>query len=190
MATGAEIKRIYDAMVEICKETGKLIEELNGLFEGIGFQASGGTGIMKGTSNSYKKPDYWVPYYAQRVYIKQNLPSKGVGINILFYDSALKNTAPIVSCGLINRTDGKQVVLTWDLYYAGWGKYGEYKKRPNSIFYDGKYSKYNESEIVNYFIPLDIINNRNRIKDYIVQPLAKMYEGSEIEAYSLIKDVQ
>lgn len=109
MATGLEMKEVYDLMKRICIETSNLLKVINDLFEEEGFEAVGGSAVMWERSNHYRYPEYWLPYFMQRVFVKEEGSRKGIGINIMFDGSmhGLKNRIPFVTCGLLEVQDGE-----------------------------------------------------------------------------------
>jgi hypothetical protein len=185
MATGREIKQIYDAMLKICEETSKLISTVNDMFIDKGFQPVGNTGVMWETSTSFQHPYYWLPYFQQRVFSKQRTPDKGIGFNNTFDNMELKNVIPFVSCGLINAYGGQQVSKSDEFCKAGW--LGEkISKLPNTVFYLSDYpGKY---EITNYFLPLDVLTGKDKVDELVIKPLIALYKGQQREANELVKD--
>lgn len=184
MATGKEIKQIYGAMLKICKETGKLIATVNDMLVDKGFRPVGNNSVMWDLSTSYLEPASWLPYFQQRIFIKGNCVSKGIGINVIFDGGILANEIPFVSCGLIDMSDGQPVSKNDDFYYAGW--HGEkIRELANKVFYQTDYPE--RCKILNYFLPLDVLTGPGKVDELIIRPLVLLYDGRRFHANDLVK---
>jgi len=186
MANGKEMKKIYDAMLRICEETGRMITTVNDMFVDKGFKPVGTSAVMWETSTSYLYPYYWMPYFQQRVFTFKEDQTKGVGINITFDNRNLKNIIPFITCGLIEMGEGQKVNKCDELCMAG--LYGsDISKVPETIFYQSLFS--NGIKIINYFLPLDLISGPDKVEDFIVKPLISLYNGKESEANEQVKGI-
>lgn len=189
MATGVEIKAVYDMMKRICVETSKLLIVINDLFEKEGFQAVGGSAVMWDKSNDYRNPEYWMPYFMQRVFVKEKDSKKGIGINIMFDGSMheLENKIPFVTCGLFEAQRGKAQKGN-SLYLAGWTEQKEENREKYGLICTDNFT--DDGVIVtSYFLPLDILNNQEKVNQSIIQPLIHLYNGDHDKARNLIEPV-
>ncbi|UAK16750.1 hypothetical protein [Sporolactobacillus terrae] len=109
MSIGEEMKHVYDEMVKIYTGVGKLISVIEGEFNRKGWTAVGDHGVTWDRSSSYESPEFWLPYFMQRVYTKSS-NQKGVAFNILFdgLDEDHQITYPILSCAVAERKDGER----------------------------------------------------------------------------------
>lgn len=184
MATSREMKEIYDSMERICIETGELLKALDDLMIKQGFRPTG-TALRWDTSDSINNPDGWLPYFSQRMYRKETNTNRAVGVNIIFKDPDLENKIFFISCGLIDgpNAGGKK---SDEFYWAGWREEDKPKQLPgNKIFL----TEYEECKIWNYFIPLDIVNDLEKLERYIVKPLVTLYNaGSNPEREVSVSD--
>lgn len=188
MATGNGIKEIYDLMKTVCQETSKLMIVINDMMESEGFLAVGDSSVMFGKSSHYRYPDYWLPYFLQRVFTKEKNSKKGIGVNITFDGSndGLENKIPFLTCGVVV-TPKDRVTKGNGLYLAGWIDHQEVSKEFNgklctTTFTDGVIVK-------SYFLPIDILNNQEKVHKYIIKPLISLYEGQLDHAKNIISDV-
>lgn len=186
MATGKEMKKIYDAMLRICEETGRMISTVNDMFVDNKFKPVGTSTVMWETSTSYLYPYYWMPYFQQRVFTLGDGGTKGVGINITLDNKNLKNTIPFITCGFIEMGEGQKVNKCDELCIAGlYG--GNISKISETILYQSLFS--NGIKITNYFLPLDIISGPDKVEDFIIKPLISLYNGNESEANEQVTGV-
>lgn len=188
MATGREIKEVYDMMKKIYEETSKLVIVINDMFEKEGFEAVGDGSVMWGRSSHYRSPHYWLPYFLQRVFVKEKDAKRGVGVNIMFDGSidGLENKIPFITCGLLEFPQDK-VTKGNALYSAGWTEYEEIEK-----IFDGHFctTKYTDDIIAKtYYLPLEILINQEKVNSYIIQPLIHLNKEEISEASSLIANV-
>lgn len=189
MATGKEIKMVYNAMKRICIETSNLISVVSDTFEKQSFKPLYGSKVMWDMSRSYLAPKMWLPYFQQRLFIKnRGNKSRGIGINILFDDEEFDNKIPVISCGLLVAKKDKLVTPNNDLYFAGWDseKFTDgkitYKFLYKTEFEDTSIYEY----IINYFIPLDKITGQTAVKELIIEPLILMYNNDFSRAEKMI----
>lgn len=188
MATGNEIKEIYDMMKTVCQETSKLMIVINDMMESEGFMAVGDSSVMFGKSAHYRYPDYWLPYFLQRVFTKKKNSKKGIGVNITFDGSndGLENKIPFVTCGVVESPKDR-VTKGNGLYLAGWIEHQEVPKEFNgnlctTTFTDGVIIK-------SYFLPIEILNNQEIVHQYIIKPLISLHEGHFDAVNNMINDV-
>ncbi len=187
MATGNEIKQIYDMMKTVCQETSKLMIVINDMMENEGFLAVGDSSVMFGKSAHYRYPDYWLPYFLQRVFTKNKNSKKGIGVNIIFDGSndGLENKIPFVTCGVVESPE--RVTKGNGLYLAGWVDNQEVPKE-----FDGKLctTTFTDGVIVkSYFLPIEILNNQEKVHQYIIKPLISLYKGQLDNVKNMISDV-
>jgi hypothetical protein len=188
MATGKEIKELYDMMKKVCQETSKLLIIINDMIENEGFKAVGDGSVMWGKSNHYRYPDYWLPYFFQRVFIKKGNSKKGIGVNIMFDGNidGLDNTIPFITCGLLEFSKEK-VSKGMGLYLAGWT---EHEKIDKEFERNLCITKYTDGVVTTtYFLPLDILNNQEKVNQYIIKPLISLYEGDLLKTNDMISNV-
>jgi hypothetical protein len=189
MTLGIEMKKIYLAMEQICRDTASLIAVVNDQLLSKEFQAVGGSSVMWNTSTSFYFPTYWMPYFQQRVFTKKEGGTKrGVGINILFHWEEFHNKYPVISCGLLEIRNDRGVVKSDEFFKAGWFE----KPDPNhSVLYVMEYPDQEEyfERITNYFLPLHLITDEDAVMNYIVKPLLLMYEGKLHEAEQMVLSV-
>ena len=185
MATGREIKQIYDAMRKICEETSRLISTVNDKLVDKGFKPVGDNGVMWDTSVSYLNPRKWLPFFQQRVFIKEKDPRKGVGINIVFDGSLydLMNNMPFISCGLLLSAPGEKVKKSDEFYDAGWKNC---EKIEDSVLYQSVFQGF--EKILNYFLPLDELTGPQKATELIIEPLLALYDGRENEVNEMVKN--
>jgi hypothetical protein len=188
MATGNEIKEIFDMMKKVCQETSKLLIVINDLMESEGFLAAGDSSVMFGKSAHYRYPDYWLPYFLQRVFTKNKDSKKGIGVNITFDGSndGLENKIPFVTCGVVESPEQK-VTKGNGLYLAGWIDHQEVPKK-----FDGKLcsTTFTDGVIIkSYFLPIEILNNQEKVHQYIIKPLISLHKGDFDEVNNMIFDV-
>lgn len=189
MATGKEIKEIYDMMKIVCQETSKLMIVINDMMENEGFKAVGGGSVMWDRSSHFRYPEYWLPYFLQRVFAKSENLNNGVGINIIFdgNNDGLENTIPFLTCGFLESKNHK-LSKSNDLYNAGWTDDEEDEKTLN-----GKLciTNFPDTEVTTttYFLPIDILNNQEKVHQYIIKPLICLYKGQPNDAKNMISDV-
>ncbi|MEH7110683.1 hypothetical protein [Bacillus sp. JJ1764] len=188
MATGKDIKEIYDMMKAICQETSNLLIVINDMMESEGFLAVGDSSVMFGKSAHYRYPDYWLPYFLQRVFTKEKNSKKGVGVNITFDGSndGLENKIPFVTCGVVEFPKDR-VTKGNGLYLAGWIDHEDVPKEFDgkictTTFIDGVITK-------SYFLPIEILNNQEKVHQYIIKPLISLHEGLIDEVYDMVIDV-
>lgn len=187
MATGKEIKEIYDMMKTICQETSKLMIVINDMMENEGFLAVGDSSVMFSKSAHFRYPDYWLPYFLQRVFTKEKDSKEGIGVNIIFDGSndGLNNKIPFLTCGLV-KFPVEKVSKGNALYFAGWIDHEEVSKQ-----FDGKLctTKYTDGVIATtYFLPIDILNNQEKVSQYIIKPLICLHKGQFDETKNMILD--
>ena len=189
MATGKDIKEIYDMMKTVCQESSKLMIVINDMMENEGFKAVSGGSVMWDRSSHFRYPEYWLPYFLQRVFAKGENLKQGIGINIIFDGSinGLENTIPFLTCGLLESKNDK-LGKSNDLYNAGWSEDEEDKKTV-----DGKLCRTNFTDTdvttTTYFLPIDILNNQEKVQQYIIKPLICLYKGQFDDAKNMISDV-
>lgn len=188
MATGHEIKEIYDMMKTVCQETSKLLIVINDMMESKGFSAAGDSSVMFGKSAHYRYPDYWLPFFLQRVFTKRKNSNKGIGVNITFDGSndGLENKIPFVTCGVVE-TPEEKVTKGNGLYLAGWIEHQEVPKK-----FDGKLctTTFTDGVIVkSYFLPIEILNNQEKVEQYIIKPLISLHNGYFDEVNNMIIEV-
>lgn len=189
MAIGKDIKEIYDMMKTVCQETSKLMIVINDMMEEQEFKAVSGGTVMWDRSAHFRYPDYWLPYFLQRVFAKEQNQNKGIGINILFDGSmnGLENTIPFLTCGLLESKNHK-LGKSNDLYNSGWADDEEDEKT-----IDGKICRtvFADTEVTTttYFLPIDILNNQEKVNQYIIKPLMCLYNGKLDEVKNMIADV-
>ncbi|MDF2479033.1 MAG: hypothetical protein K0S25_827 [Bacillus sp. (in: firmicutes)] len=116
MSIGEEMKHVYDEMVKIYTETGKLISIIEDEFAKKGWTA-GDHGVTWDRSSRFESSEFWLPYFMQRVYIKDNT-SRGVAFSILFdgLDEDHQIAYPTLSCAVAERKDGKHWLNTMELH--------------------------------------------------------------------------
>ncbi|MFJ5714620.1 hypothetical protein [Neobacillus sp. NPDC093127] len=189
MATGKEIKGIYDMMKTICQETSKLMIVINDLMENEGFKAVSGGSVMWDRSSHFRYPEYWLPYFLQRVFAKGENLKKGVGINIIFDGSnhGLENTIPFITCGLLE-SQKEKLNKSNELYNAGWTDNDEDEKTADGKLFNTIFSKIGVTTTT-YFLPIDILNNQEKVHQYIIKPLICLYKGQLDEAKNMISDI-
>ncbi|WP_394238314.1 hypothetical protein [Niallia oryzisoli] len=188
MATGREIKEVYDMMKRIYEETSKLVTVVNDLLEKEGYIAVGDGSVMWGRSSHYRSPNYWLPYFMQRVFVKEKDSKKGIGVNITFDSSmdGLENNVPFLTCGYLEFQKDK-VVKGNGLYMAGWTEHPEAKKQMDGNLCT---TNYNDGVMTKtYFLPLDLLTNQVKVNQYIIQPLVHLYKGEYSKASSVVSDV-
>ena len=189
MANGKEIKAVYDMMKKIYVETSKLLIVINDRFEQEGFEAVGDNSVMWGKSNHYRYPEYWLPYFMQRVFVKEKGSKKGLGVNIMFDGSVdgLENATPFITCGLLEFQNDKATKHN-ALYSAGWTDDSTVNKQIEGSICT---THFIDSEITTttYFLPLDILNNQEKVNHSIIQPLIHLFNGERDEACHLIENV-
>lgn len=187
MATGREIKQVYDAMRTICEETSQLITVVNDRFVEEGFTAVGDGGAMWGRSSHYRAPRYWLPYFLQRVFTTEADKQKGVGITVTFDSSmdGLENKIPFVTCGLVEFSDGN-VTKNNGLYVAGWTEAEGVETRVEEGLTVTSYT--DGVTTTTYFLPLEILSSREKVDTYIVKPAALLYKGDVRAAYEMVRD--
>ena len=188
MAIGNEIKEIYDMMKTVCQETSKLMIVINDMMENEGFLAVGDSSVMFGKSAHYRYPDYWLPYLLQRVFTKEKNSKKGIGVNITFDGSndGLENKIPFLTCGVVESPKDK-VTKGNGLYLAGWIDHQEVPKE-----FDGKLctTTFTDGVIIkSYFLPIEILNNQEKVHQYIIRPLISLHKGQFDEVNNMIIDV-
>ncbi|WP_394234186.1 hypothetical protein [Niallia oryzisoli] len=189
MAKGKDIKEIYDMMKTVCEETSKLIIVMNDMMENEGFKAVSGGSVMWDRSTHFRSPEFWLPYFLQRVFVKSENLSKGVGINIMFDSSmyGFENTIPFITCGFLESPNNK-LGKSNDLFNAGWTE-----EEADEKTIDGKLCKTNFKDTgvttTTYFLPIDILNNQEKVDQYIIKPLICLYNGQLDEAKNMISDV-
>jgi hypothetical protein len=188
MATGNEIKEIFDMMKKVCQETSKLLIVINDMMESEGFLAAGDSSVMFGKSAHYRYPDYWLPYFLQRVFTKNKDSKKGIGVNITYDGSndGLENKIPFVTCGVVESPEQK-VTKGNGLYLAGWVDHQEVPKK-----FDGKLctTTFTDGVIIkSYFLPIEILNNQEKVHQYIIKPLISLHKGDFEEVNNMIFDV-
>ncbi|WP_342431797.1 hypothetical protein [Neobacillus sp. FSL H8-0543] len=189
MATGKDIKEIYDMMKTVCQETSKLMIVINDMMESEGFKAVSGGSVMWDRSSHFRSPDYWLPYFLQRVFAKGGNLNKGIGINVIFDGSmhGIENTIPFLTCGLLESEKDK-LNKSNELYVAGWRDDEEVVKTE-----DGKLCVTNFSETgistTTYYLPIDILNDQDKVHKYIIKPLINLYRGQFDDAKNMISDV-
>lgn len=66
---------------------------------------------------------------------------------------------------------------------------GTVKRQLDEPFSIDKFKDYGGVEITSYFLPLDVLNNREKVKQFIIQPLSHLLNGEQDEARSLIGQV-
>lgn len=188
MATGFEIKEVYDMMKRIYVETSKLLIVINDMFEKEGFQAVGDNTVMWGKSNHYRYPEYWTPYFMQRVFVKEKGSKMGIGINIMFDGSVdgLENKIPFVTCGLLEFQYEKAVKGN-ALYLAGWTDESEGKRQMDGPICTDDFTE-SGVMVTSYFLPLDILNNQQKVNQLIIQPLIHLFNGERDDACCLIEE--
>lgn len=188
MATGKEIKDIYDMMQKICDETSILVNLINDMFINEGFEAVGDGSVMWNKSNHFLYPKYWLPYFLQRVFIKKSNVKKGVGFNIMFDGSndGLDNEIPFLTCGIVEFSNDK-VTKGNALYLAGWTEHEEIQKNYNGNICTTTYT--DGVTATTYFLPLEVLSCMENVSKYVIQPLICMYKGESIKAENMINDV-
>jgi hypothetical protein len=188
MAIGNEIKEIYDMMKTVCQETSQLMIVINDMMENEGFLAVGDSSVMFGKSGHYRYPDYWLPYLLQRVFTKEKDSKKGIGVNITFDGSndGLENKIPFLTCGVVESSKDR-VTKGIGLYKAGWIDHQEVLKE-----FDSKLctTTFNDGVIIkSYFLPIEILNNQEKVHQYIIKPLISLHKGHFDEVKNMIIDV-
>ena len=69
MATGREIKQVYNAMKRICGEASQILTVIHDNFGKRGFVInSGSKSVMWDRTSSYDDPNRWLPYFQQIVF--------------------------------------------------------------------------------------------------------------------------
>lgn len=172
---GEEMKKVYDKMVKVYTETGRLIAVIESEFAKKGWIAIGDHGVTWDTSKSYEYPNFWLPYFMQRVYTNDD-DKKGVAFNILFdgLDEDHQIAYPILSCAVAERKDEHPLIKCSEITWAGWKK----DSHPLSAEYQKLYQTDDtDLTIINYFLPLDKITREAAVRALIVKPLIQMYEG-------------
>ncbi|MET1248347.1 hypothetical protein ABWW58_06110, partial [Sporolactobacillus sp. STCC-11] len=151
-----------------------------------GWTAVGDHGVTWDRSSSFESPEFWLPYFIQRVYTKDN-PDKGLAFNILFdgLDEDRQIKYPILSCAVAERKDGKPLVKCNGIISAGWEK--------ESYLLSDRYSKlyqtdYTDIKITNYFLSLAEITSEAKVRELVVEPLMKIYEWKLVEGFSIIDE--
>lgn len=192
MSTGMDIKRVYDAMVQIFGETGSVIAAVNDTLAKKGFVSPNGTGVIWDTSKSYLNPEFWMPYFQQRIFIEKtkDVKDKVIGINIFFDHGKADLLYPVISCGLLIPRKGSAITTGWDFYHAGWNgelKATEGKQKPLFYYTADNADKNVFETIQNYFIPLDKITGMQQVEEMIVTPLLSMFHGDFNSAYEKIE---
>ncbi|MEH6943136.1 hypothetical protein [Bacillus sp. JJ722] len=188
MATGREIKDIYDMMQKICDETSKLISVINDMLINEEFEAVGDGSVMLNKSKHYLYSKYWLPYFLQRVYIRKPNVMKGVGINIMFDGSidGLENKIPFLTCGFVDFSEG-QLTKGNALYKAGWTEHEEVEKSFNGNLCTTTYT--DGVTATTYFLPLEVVSSQENVNMYVIRPLICMYKGEYIEADNMVNKV-
>ncbi|NYV66542.1 hypothetical protein HYI36_14845 [Bacillus sp. Gen3] len=188
MATGKDIKDVYDMMKKIYIETSKLINVINDMFINKGFDPVGDNSVIWGRSNHYRSPESWLPYFLQRVFVKEENSMKGVGINIMFDGSidGLENNIPFLTCGLLEFPKEK-VTKGNALYMAGWVEHNEVQKQSTGNLSITKFTDGINS--TTYFLPLEILSSQENVEQYIINPLICMYKGEFAKAENMVQNV-
>jgi hypothetical protein len=192
MATGREIKQIYDAMKRICRETSQMLTVIHDNFGRQGFViATKNSSVMWGTSSSYSSPDYWLPYFQQILFApkEKSNPNRAVGINILFDDPELDNVIPFASCGVLSWKDDSYAQRSDEFYGAGWHPEDPGKTSFTPPLYKTVYANKDCREITFYLLPLDIINSEDAVVSLVVEPLLSLYKGEHETVVARVKDV-
>jgi hypothetical protein len=194
MATGREIKEIYDSMKKICRETSQMLSVVHDNFGLQGFViATKNSGVMWGTSASYLNPGYWLPYFQQMLFAPKgnSNTNRAVGVNILFDDpdGNLDNVIPFVSCGVVSWKEGVSAKPSNEFYNAGWYPEQLVKTSFTPPLYKTTYTNKDCREITFYLLPLDIINSENAILSLVVEPLLGLYKEEYETVVARVKDV-
>lgn len=177
MATGKEMKEIYNAMTEICIEVSNLINNVNDQLNAKGFIPLGGKKIMYERSVRWDQPKFWMPYFQQKIWIKEGVSKKGIGINILFDFEDYSNLYPVVSCGYLENSKTNLSGKNNDFFNNGWVAGSKVRLEETSKVY--RYANEEETEVIySYFIPLDLLQNDLKVNEYIVNPLTLLYESN------------
>lgn len=189
MTIGKEIKEIYDMMKTVCRETSKLMIVINDMLENEGFKGVSGGSVMWDRSSHFHNPDYWLPYFLQRVFAKGEDLNKGVGINIIFDGSmhGIDNTIPFLTCGLLESQKDK-LNKSNELYTAGWMDGDKNEKTIDGALCVTRFKDTGISTTT-YFLPIDILNNQAKVNQYIIKPLISLYKGQFDDAKNMISDV-
>lgn len=185
MSTGTEMKKIYDAMVQIYTETSQFMVTLEEKFKEAGWSPVGNRGMTWYTSGSIDQPEVWLPYFMQRVYTKDE-PDKGIAFTIVF-DSPFQGEKlhyPVISCAIAESTNKELLVRCNELVYAGWSDDSKPLDTEKPKFYQ---TVYDGLSIRNYLLPLERISDQQAIQKLIIGPLIQMYEGKIDEAYLMVK---
>lgn len=161
---------------------------INDMMENEGYMAVGDSSVMFGKSAHYRYPDYWLPYFLQRVFTKKKNSKKGIGVNITFDGSndELENKIPFVTCGVVESPKDR-VTKGNGLYLAGWIDHQEVPKE-----FDGSLctTTFTDGVIIkSYFLPIEILNNQEKVYQYIIKPLISLHEGHFDEVNNMINDV-
>jgi hypothetical protein len=196
MATGREIKQIYDSIKRICRETSQMLTVIHDNFGRQGFGiATKNSSVMWGTSTSYSSPDYWLPYFQQMLFAPrvESNPNRAVGVNVLFDDpdpvGDLGNVIPFVSCGVLSWKNGSCAQRSDEFYGAGWHPEDPGNTSFTPPLYHTVYENKDCREITFYLLPLDVINSEDAVVSLVVEPLLSLYRGEHETVISRVKNV-
>ena len=185
MASGREMKEIYDAMREICGETHRMLCVIRDQFGKRKFNHVNRQ-IFWDLSNNLDSPE-WLPNFEQLLFEKGEQPKCAVGVTV-FFDNR-ENSIPYVSCGQIAPpSDKTKRAGSNSLYYAGWNA-DECKIRPDPPLYQSERKKSGGAvkRMTNYFLPLDALKSESEVVELIVKPLVSFHEVDQHAAANAIK---
>ena len=170
MITDEDIYDVYNAFEKVCIEINDIITALDQIMKGRDFIPLN-SALRWGTSAVIGNPTYWLPYFSQRLY-KKNDNNKIIGFQVLLKDHNSNNKIPFITCAYV-QSEGMINSIRDEVYWAGWGN--DLNVKLYSSFYLSSYTDGGNVKIMNYFLKLTSIMNIETIQRLIVDPLMQMY---------------
>jgi len=178
MASGRELKDMYNAMKRICLETSELLVLVRDIMGENGFVPTNGARIIWDTSASFARPKQWLPYFQQMLFIPRAGGSRAVGINILWDDEDLGDHIPFLSAGVCYFESGSTPSQSNEFYWAGWQ---EESTPHGAALYETVYDSPTK-KVLNYLLPLDVLSDESRVQELVIEPLMLLFHERFDEA--------
>lgn len=186
--TGLEIKKVYDAARSICLQTGEMLRALEAEMGKKQFDQRVQNKRM--TTYDLGSPAEWMPYFLEIIFAKreQNIAYRGIGVAVLFDDLEQQSLEfPIVFAGVLDFPNPITKNFSCNLYNLCTFKIGEVKyDRPlYSAVFKGK-SDFGEAQ--GYFLRLEALENREKLRSLIVEPCLALFGGDAGKARAAVSE--
>jgi hypothetical protein len=180
MATGPEIRRVYESAKAIFLETSQMLSEIKGELANNSLRQKN-SAMLLGGSAALDRPRLWLPYNQQIVFSRRennHWEDRAVAVNILFDDAYYGEVDlkfPIALCGILKGVAGQKPVGSDNFSDFGCKPELWSRAKYDAPFFSLEFAKNTDSaEATGYFLPLVSLEDRGKLVSLVVSPCLKL----------------